>query len=761
MNASSSLSGHIDLSIDGMTCASCVRRVEQALAAVPGVAQAQVNLATERARISLGAPVALENLLAAVQKRGYTAHVFKTASHTQDAGQDVRKAKEEQALRMAFILALCLTAPIFIIEMGGHVVGPLHDYLLETLGMRNIAYLQFVLATLALAIPGRSFFTHGFKAAFGLSPDMNTLVALGAGSAWLYSTIATFAPQWLPPGSVHLYYEAAAVIVTLILLGRYLEARARGKTGSAIKRLIGLQPRTARLQRKQQWIDTPIDTLQIDDIVLVRPGEKIPVDGIITSGRSYVDESMLTGESSAALKETGDKVTGGTLNTSGSFTVQVRHLGADTVLARIIRMVEEAQGSKLPIQGIVDQITARFVPAVILIALGTFLLWLAVGPNPSLSYALVNAVAVLIIACPCAMGLATPTSIMVATGRAADMGILFRQGQALQTLKDAKVIAFDKTGTLTYGKPALTDLQLAPGLDHDAILADMASIQALSEHPIALAITQAAEQKNLGLSTATGFEAISGAGVQADTNGHHYVLGSARLMQQYGIMLDRFESAAAGLGMAGKSPVYIARDGVLAGVFAVADRVRESAHATVQRLEQRGIKTVMITGDNAKTAHAIALQLDITEVHAETLPENKVTVLQELKHRYGVLAYVGDGINDAPALAFADVGIAIGAGTDIAIESASVVLMSEDLLAVATAVGLSVATLRNIRQNLFWAFAYNVMLIPLAAGVLYPHYGILLSPALGAAAMALSSVFVVGNALRLKRFNPSNQARIS
>lgn len=761
MNASSALPGHIDLSIDGMTCASCVRRVEQALSAVPGVAQAQVNLATERARVSLGAPVALESLLAAVQQRGYTAHEFKAASQVQDAEQDARKAKDERALKTAFILAVCLTLPIFIIEMGSHVIAPFHHYLLRTLGAQNIAYLQFVLATLALAIPGRSFFTHGLKAAFHLNPDMNTLVALGAGSAWLYSTISTFAPQWLPPGSVHLYYEAAAVIVTLILLGRYLEARARGKTGSAIKRLIGLQPRTARLQRDEQWIDAPIDTLKIGDIVLVRPGEKIPVDGTITTGRSYVDESMLTGESAAALKETGDQVAGGTLNTSGSFTVQIRHLGADTALARIIRMVEEAQGSKLPIQGIVDRITAWFVPAVMLIALGTFLLWLIAGPSPSLSYALINAVAVLIIACPCAMGLATPTSIMVATGRAADMGILFRQGQALQTLKDARVIAFDKTGTLTVGKPALTDLHLAPELDHDATLADIASIQALSEHPIALAITQAAKQKNLGLSSATGFKAISGAGVQADTNNHHYVLGSARLMQQSGIALDRFESVATHLGIAGKSPIYIARDGALAGVFAVADQIRQSAHATVQKLEQLGIRTVMITGDNARTAQAVALQLGVAEVHAETLPENKVAVLQALKRRYGTLAYVGDGINDAPALAFADVGIAIGTGTDVAIESASVVLMAEDLRAVPTAISLSVATLRNIRQNLFWAFAYNVALIPLAAGALYPSYGILLSPVLGAAAMALSSIFVVGNALRLKRFNPSNRAHTS
>ncbi|MEO6986438.1 MAG: heavy metal translocating P-type ATPase [Paralcaligenes sp.] len=761
MNGSVTLPRHIDLSIDGMTCASCVRRVEQALAAVPGVTQAQVNLATERARVSLDSVVPLERLLEAVQKRGYTAHAFKTANLAQDTGQALRKTKDEQTLKVNFLVAICLTLPVFVIEMGGHAYTPFHHYLLQTLGAQNIAYLQFVLATLTLAIPGRSFFTLGFKAASHLSPDMNTLVALGAGSAWLYSTISTFVPQWLPPRSVHLYYEAAAVIVTLILLGRYLEARARGKTGSAIRRLIGLQPRTARLQRGEQWIDTPIDTLKVDDIVLVRPGEKIPVDGVITSGRSYVDESMLTGESAAVLKEMGAKVAGGTLNTSGSFTVLIKHLGADTVLARIIRMVEEAQGSKLPIQSIVDRITAWFVPAVILIALGTFLLWLAIGPSPSLSYALINAVAVLIIACPCAMGLATPTSIMVATGRAADMGILFRQGQALQTLKDAKVIAFDKTGTLTYGKPALTDLHLVPGLDPDATLAEIASIQALSEHPIALAITQAAKQKNLGLLAVTGFTAISGSGVQADTNNHHYLLGSARLMQQSGIALDSFEPIAARLGLAGKSPIYIARDGALAGVLAVADQIKESARATVQKLEQMGIKTAMITGDNSRTAQAIALQLGMTEVHAETLPENKVALLQALKRSHGTLAYVGDGINDAPALAFADVGIAIGAGTDIAIESASVVLMSEDLMAVPAAIGLSVATLRNIRQNLFWAFAYNVALIPLAAGALYPGYGILLSPVLGAAAMALSSVFVVGNALRLKRFNPSNRVHTS
>jgi Cu+-exporting ATPase len=744
----------IHLSIDGMTCASCVRRVEQALAGVPGVTEAQVNLATESARIQTGgAAVHPQDLIAAVRKKGYEAQLRQPAASGHGLGMSDKKAIEATHLKQIFFIALGLTLPIFILEMGSHVFPGFHHKLMAGPGFQALAYVQFILATLVLAWPGRVFFSSGLKALLHLGPDMNSLVALGAGSAWLYSSVATFVPHWLPADSVHLYYEAASVVITLILLGRYLEARAKGRAGSAIQRLVGLQPGTARRRQGEAWVDTPMESLQIDDIVLVRPGEKVPVDGVIVEGVSYVDESMVSGEPVPVAKGIGDSVIGATLNTQGSFSVRIQHLGADTMLARIIQMVESAQGGKLPIQALVDKVTAWFVPAVIFIALITFIGWLVWGPAPSLPYALINAVGVLIIACPCAMGLATPTSIMVATGRGAELGILFRQGDALQTLKDARVIAFDKTGTLTHGKPQLTDLYAAQDLSSDALLAQLAGIQSHSEHPIAQAIVHAAKQKNLVLPDPESFEAIPGYGVMSRLGGHRYLLGSARLMQRESIALDAFEEKAQNLAAQGKTPVYIARGQQLLGVLAVADRIKESASAALLDLRQLGIRTVMITGDNARTAQAVSDELGISETHAETLPEHKVAVLRRLKDQYGTLAYVGDGINDAPALAFADVGIAIGTGTDVAIESAAVVLMNNDLRTVAAALALSRATLRNIRQNLFWAFAYNAALIPIAAGVLYSSLGLLLTPMFGAAAMALSSVFVVSNALRLKRFN--------
>lgn len=744
----------LELAIEGMTCASCVKRVERALTSVPGVSEAQVNLATERARVffdpAVGKPDAL---VAAVAKMGYEARpIVEQDDHAER--QEQARQTEAMRLKRAFWVALVLTIPVFILEMGSHLIAPMHHWVLANIGQQNSWLLQFVLTTLVLIWPGRHFFTKGLTALWRLAPEMNSLVALGAGAAWCYSVVATFAPQWLPAGTANVYFEAAAVIVTLILLGRMLEARAKGKTGAAIKRLIGLQPRTARVLRDGQTLDVAIEDVRRDDVVMVRPGEKIPVDGEIIEGRSYVDESMLTGEPVPVEKTVGATATGGTLNTSGSFTLRVTHTGADTMLARIIRMVESAQGARLPIQAVVDRVTLWFVPAVMAAALLTFLAWLIFGPSPALSFALVNAVAVLIIACPCAMGLATPTSIMVGTGRAAEMGVLFRQGDALQTLRDANVVAFDKTGTLTLGKPTLTELTPAAGYEANTILQWVASVQARSEHPIALAIVAAAKDRGLPLLAAEHFEAITGAGVQAQVQSRQIVAGAARLMGERGIDVSAFGDTSVQWGRDGKTPIYVAVDGEVAAMIAVTDPIKPSAKQAIAALHAQGVKTAMITGDNRHTAQAVARMLGIDEVRAEVLPDGKVDAIVALRAGGRKVAFVGDGINDAPALAAADVGIAIGTGTDVAIEAASVVLMADDLMGVPNAIALSRATLANIRQNLFWAFAYNAALVPVAAGLLYPSFGILLSPIFAAGAMALSSVFVLGNALRLKTFRP-------
>jgi len=744
-----------ELAIEGMTCASCVKRVEKALAAVPGVSVASVNLATERARVDYDAGAAdAQALVDAVARMGYAAHPI-AAQDGHEARQAQARADEARALRRAFTVALLLTLPVFVLEMGSHLLPAMHHWVAGVLGTRNSWLLQFALTTAVLAWPGRVFFTKGLAALWRRAPEMNSLVALGAGAAWAYSTAATFAPQWLPENARHVYFEAAAVIVTLILLGRMLEARAKGRTGAAIKRLVGLQPRTARVLRDSRAVDVPIEQVQRGERVVVRPGEKIPIDGDIVEGSSYVDESMLTGEPMPVEKRAGMRATGGTLNTSGSFTLQVTHTGADTMLARIIRMVEAAQGARLPIQALVDQVTAWFVPAVMAAALLTFAAWLAWGPAPALPHALVNAVAVLIIACPCAMGLAMPTSIMVGTGRAADLGVLFRQGDALQSLRDVRVVAFDKTGTLTLGKPALTDLQAAPGFDDAQVLGWLAAVQARSEHPIAHAIVEAAQARGLATASAQDFQAVTGAGVQATVDGRRIVAGSARLMAQHGVDLAPFGDRAAAWGAAGKTPVYVAVDSRAAAMVAVSDPIKPSAASAIAALHGLGIQTAMITGDNEHTARGVARRLGIDEVRAEVLPDGKVAAIEALRAGGRRLAFVGDGINDAPALAAADVGIAIGTGTDVAIEAASVVLMADDLHGVPNAIGLSRATLANIRQNLFWAFAYNAALIPLAAGVLYPAFGLLLSPVFAAAAMALSSVFVLGNALRLRTYRPA------
>jgi Cu+-exporting ATPase len=747
----------LDLAIEGMTCASCVFRVEKALSKVPGVAKATVNLATQRAHLTYDSNQTNQSntaseAIAAVKKAGYEASAIEIHAAPTDTLTTSRE-EEGRHLQRQFILALILTLPVFILEMGSHLIAAMHIFVHEHIGMQNSWVLQSVLTTLVLVGPGRVFFTKGFPALWHFSPEMNSLVALGSGSAWLFSMVATYAPALLPEGTRFVYFEAAAVIVTLILLGRTLEARAKGRTGAAIQHLIGLVPRQARVLRDKQMIDVDIESVVPGDYVVVRPGEKIPVDGQISEGAPYIDEVMITGEPLPVTKTVGDRVTGGTINTTNSFTFIATHTGGDTVLARIIRMVESAQGAKLPIQAVVDRVTAWFVPAILACALMTFAIWLWLGPAPSLSYALVNAVAVMIIACPCAMGLATPTSIMVGTGRAAELGVLFRQGDALQRMRDVQVIAFDKTGTLTMGKPVLTDVVVLSELyDRNTLLSWAAAMQMQSEHPIAQAITNAALVEQLPLPAAKEFTAIRGSGVRAVVLGNVILSGAQHLMTEQGISTDPATEQIRQWGEQGKTPIYLAVNGELAALMAVADPIKPSAISAIAALHGLGIKTVMITGDNTHTAHAVAAQLGIDQVHAQVLPEGKVAVLQSLREKGAVLAFVGDGINDAPALATADVGIAIGTGTDVAIESASVVLMSDDLHCVANAVGLSRATLRNIQENLFWAFAYNVALVPLAAGALYPNFGILLSPMFAAGAMACSSVFVIANALRLKRF---------
>jgi Cu+-exporting ATPase len=638
--------------------------------------------------------------------------------------------------------------------MGVHFV-PGVGHWVHGLNRQALYLFYFVLATVVQFGPGLRFYAKGIPALARLSPDMNSLVVLGSTAAWGYSVVATFLPQVMPAGTGNVYYEASAVIVTLILLGRLLEAKAKGRTSAAIAKLVGLQPRSARVERGADVIDVPLDEVMAGDIVQVRPGDRLPVDGVVIQGSSFVDESMITGEPVPVTKGEGSEVVGGTINKTGSFTYRATKVGADTLLAQIIRMVEQAQGAKLPIQAMVDRITAWFVPAVMAAAAMTFLVWLLLGPEPAFTFGLVNAVAVLIIACPCAMGLATSTSIMVGTGRGAELGILFRKGEALQSLRDAQIVALDKTGTLTAGRPELTDFEAAPGSDPDETLRLVAAVEAASEHPIAAAIVSAARARGLGVPAATGFEAVPGFGARGRVEDREVAVGADRFMARLGLDPGAFAATAERLGREGKTPLYAAIDQRLAAIIAVADPVKPSTPAAIAALHGMGLTVIMITGDNRRTAEAIAGKLGIDEVVAEVLPEGKVEAIRRLKASGRRLAFVGDGINDAPALAAADVGIAIGTGTDIAIESADVVLMSGSLTGVPNAIGLSQATIRNIRENLFWAFAYNVLLIPVAAGVLYPVNGTLLSPMIAAGAMALSSVFVVGNALRLRRFRPA------
>lgn len=742
----------LTLEVQEMSCASCVGRVERALKAGEGVLEASVNLAAETATVRYATgTVSPTEIAALATSAGYPAQV----KNADVSNQADRKADEIRSLARRTLLAAILALPVFIIEMGSHIIPGMHHLIASSVGLQTSYYLQFLLTSVVLFGPGLQFYTKGFPALFKGAPDMNSLVALGTSAAFGFSLASTFTPSILPEGTANVYYEAAAVIVVLILLGRLLEARAKGRTGEAIRKLVRLQPKTARVERGGKVVERPIEDIVAGDTVHVRPGEKIAVDGTVLSGSSYVDESMITGEPVPVEKSEGAEVVGATVNGTGALTFRADKVGSDTMLAQIIRMVEQAQGAKLPIQGLVDRITQWFVPAVMGVAALTVAVWFLFGPDPALSLALVAGVAVLIIACPCAMGLATPTSIMVGTGRAAEMGVLFRKGDALQMLQETTVVALDKTGTLTEGRPALTDLILADGMEEAAVLATVAAAEQHSEHPIAEAIVRAAQSRGLEIPATASFRSVTGFGVKADVEGRAVLVGADRLLTREGVELGSLAQHSETLAAKGKTPLYAAIDGRIAAVIAVADQVKPSTPQAIAALHRLGLTVAMITGDNKTTAEAIASDLGIDHVVAEVLPEGKVAALEGLRTSAGKLAFVGDGINDAPALAAADTGIAIGTGTDVAIEAADVVLMSGDLTGVVNAFYLSQRTMRNIRQNLFWAFGYNTLLIPVAAGVLYPFGGPLLSPVLAAGAMALSSVFVLTNALRLRWVRPS------
>lgn len=742
-----------DIAVGGMTCAACVARVERAIKKLPGVLDANVNLATEKASVTyLPETVQVERIGAAVEAAGYTA-LLEAGEDTEDRERAAREA-EITGLRRAVTVAAIFTIPLFLVAMVRMAPGP-GDLMLGLLPERGWMGVEFVLATPALFYAGRRFFVYGWAEISHFSPGMNSLVMLGASAAYGYSVLALAVPAIFPEGTAVAYFEASGVIVTLILVGRLLEAIAKGRTSEAIKKLFRLQAKTARLIKDGVEEEVPIESVVRDDLIVVRPGERLPVDGVLTEGTSFIDESMITGEPIPTEKRTGDEVIGGTVNGTGAFTLKATRVGADTVLSQIIRMVEEAQGSKPPIQQLADRIAAVFVPIVISIALVTFAVWLAVGPAPALSFAFVAMVSVLLIACPCAMGLATPTAIMVGTGKGAELGVLIRNGAALETLARVDTVVLDKTGTLTKGRPELTDFWDASGGAADAspeILRLVAAAESKSEHPIAEAIVRSAKQRGLDLPTVTEFKAEPGYGINAEVDGHRVQVGADRYMEQLGIEFGPSAELAAALAAEAKTPLYAAVDGRLAAVIGVSDPLKEGSREAVDVLGRLGQEVAMLTGDNQGTAEAIAHQAGIDRVLAEVLPGQKAEEIKRLQANGRKVAFVGDGINDAPALAQADVGIAIGTGTDIAIEAGDVILMSGDLRGIVNATALAKRTLKTIRYNFFWAYAYNVALIPLAAGVFYPLFGLLLNPMLAAAAMSVSSVFVVTNSLRLRRF---------
>jgi len=751
----------MEIAVHGMTCASCVARVERAIERVPGVASVSVNLATGRAHVGfMSSQARIDQIIAAIEGAGYQAKPIVEQSGSVDTERAERE-REIGALRRDLIFAAVFTIPLFVVAIlqDLHLPG-VTRWLLSQLPERGWWTVEFLLALPVQFWAGRRFYKSGWAELRHLSPGMNSLVMLGSSAAFFYSTLALLVPQIFPAGSANAYFEAAGVIITLILLGRLLEAVAKGRTSEAIKKLMRLQAKSAKVLRDGREIELPIDQIVVDDLVQVHPGERIALDGKVTEGASFVDESMITGEPIPVNKTVGAKVVGGTINKTGALRFVVTKVGKDTVLSHIIKMVEEAQGSKPAIQRLADRVAMVFVPVVMAVSTVTFIVWLVIGPEPALSFAFVTAVSVLLIACPCAMGLATPTAIMVGTGKGAEMGVLFRRGTALETLAKIDTVVMDKTGTLTLGRPVLTDflrLDAAGNIDDDGLLAMIAAAEAKSEHPIAQAIVDAATGKGLGLPDLEEFRAEPGYGIEAKIPGLTLHVGADRYMAKLGIPIETAAAQAEKLAKAAKTPIYVAVDGVLVAVIAVADPLKDGSREAISALHSLGLMVAMLTGDNQSTAEAIARNVGIDRVVAEVLPDQKAQEVARLQAEGRKVAFVGDGINDAPALTQADVGIAIGTGTDIAVEAGDVILVSGDLRGIINAIALSRRTLRTIRGNFFWAYAYNVTLIPLAAGVFYPLLGILLNPMLAAGAMSISSVFVVTNSLRLRRFKPALQ----
>ncbi|HEX5726527.1 MAG TPA: heavy metal translocating P-type ATPase [Longimicrobiaceae bacterium] len=756
--ASSPAGERVDLPITGMTCAACARRVETRLAKAPGVRSAAVNLATARATVEYEpAATGIPELVKAVEDAGYGVHQPPAAGESAADVQAEAAAAEYRGLRRRFWVAAALSLPVLVMAMS-HGRIPWLDF-------PGSAWVQLALATPVVAWAGARFYRGAWAALRHRAADMNTLIAVGTGTAYLYSVAATLFPGFFVTGPhaamagmarPPVYFEAAAVIITLVLLGRMLESRARGRTGEAIRRLVRLQPRTARVLRGGVEADLPVEEVVPGDVVLVRPGEKIPVDGVVLDGASAVDESMLTGESVPVEKAPGSEVFGATLNRTGAFRFTATRVGKDTALQQIVKLVEEAQGSRAPIARLADVISGIFTPVVIGIAAVTFVAWFLLAPEETrFTLALVNFVSVLIIACPCALGLATPTAILVGTGKGAEHGVLIKGGESLETAHRLDTVVLDKTGTITRGEPALTDVWPAGDVSADELLRLAAAAERGSEHPVGEAVVAGARARGIALAEAAGFRALAGHGVEATVEGRAVLLGTPRLMRERGVAVDAAAAARAdALAGEGKTPVFAAVDGRLAGVLAVADTVKPGSARAVAALRAMGLEVVMITGDDRRTAEAVAREVGIGRVLAEVLPEGKAREVKRLQEEGRRVGMVGDGINDAPALAQADVGIAIGTGTDVAVEASDITLIRGDLDGVVTAIQLSRATIRTVKQNLFWAFVYNVIGIPIAAGLLYPFTGWLLSPVLASAAMSLSSVSVVANSLRLRRFRP-------
>ena len=731
--------------VGGMTCASCVERVEKALLELDGVISASVNLATERATVELAAGTLTRmDVIKAIEGAGY--QVLETGDEDSAGGEDVEARERRRVyrkLKMKVLVGAVLSTLIFIGSFewfGG-------------LGLLSNPYVLWALATPAQFWVGSQFYTGAFAAARHRTTNMNTLVAVGSSAAYFYSVAAVLFPGFFTARGldVPLYFDTAAVIITLILFGRMLESRAKGQTSEAIKKLMGLRPRTARVVRDGVEVDIPVDEVLVGDVIVVRPGESLPADGVIVEGESSIDESMITGESMPVSKGPGDEVIGATINKLGGFRFEAVRVGRDTALANIIRLVQDAQGSKPPIARMADVIASYFVPVVFAIATVTFFVWLLLGPEPSFTNALLNFVAVLIIACPCALGLATPTAIMVGTGKGAEAGVLIKGGDALETAHKVSAVVMDKTGTLTRGEPTITDV-ISEGLPEEEALTLAASAERGSEHPLGEAIVNGAGARGLELEDVTDFKALAGQGLEATVTGHQVLIGNPGLLSSRGVSLDRLLGHGDEISGQGKTPVFVAVDGKPAAVIGIADTLKDNSREVVSQLHDMGLEVIMITGDNRRTADAIGAQAGLDRVLAEVLPGDKASEIKSLQQAGSLVAMVGDGINDAPALAQADVGIAIGTGTDVAMEAADITLISGDLKGVVTSIALSRRTIQIIKQNLFWAFAYNAALIPVAAGILYPFFGILLNPMFAAAAMGLSSVSVVSNSLRLRRF---------